>query len=81
MNKKFVRAFALVLAALMCLSLLPLAARADEGHVCQFTPVRTEPTCGEEGYVQMTCEVCGNAGEITEWIPPTGAHLYRHRER
>ena len=76
MNKKFVRAFALVLAALMCLSLLPLAARADEGHVCQFTPVRTEPTCGEEGYVQMTCEVCGNAGEIIEWIPPTGAHTF-----
>ena len=76
MNKKFVRAFALVLAALMCLSLLPLAARADEGHVCQFTPVRTEPTCGEEGYVQMTCEVCGNGGEIIEWIPPTGAHTF-----
>lgn len=76
MNKKFVRAFALVLAALMCLSLLPLAARADEGHVCQFTPVRTEPTCGEEGYVQMTCEVCGNAGEIIEFIPPTGAHTF-----
>ena len=76
MSKKFVRAFALVLVVLMCLSLLPLAARADEGHVCTFEPTTIPPTCGTNGYVQMICPVCGNGGEIISTIPPTGEHHF-----
>ena len=75
MKKNTVRILALVLVALMCLSLIPLAAHA-EGHVHFYEPTTIAPTCAQNGYVQMICEACGDGGEILSWIPPTGEHSF-----
>ena len=58
MKKNVVRVLALVLVALMCLSLIPFAAHAEE-HVHQFAEERVEPTCQNNGYVQTYCPLCG----------------------
>ncbi len=79
MKKNVVRVLALVLVALMCLSLVPLAAHAQE-HVHNYEPTRFEPTCSEDGYIQMYCEACGDGGQILEYIPPTGLHSFMNVE-
>lgn len=80
MKKNVVRGLALALVILMCLSLLPLAARADEGDIPAvagtYEPVRIEPTCGENGYIQMYNAATGAWGEVVDFIPATGAHSF-----
>ena len=84
MKKSTVRVFAIVLAALMVVSLLPLAyARAEEydpnavaaaqaAALVEGTPGTelVEPSCGREGFVS------DQYGNILQIIPATGAHVY-----
>ena len=79
MKKNVVRGLALALVILMCLSLLPLAAHAEE-HIHNFAPTTIAPSCSQNGYVQMICEACGMGGEIISWIEPTGAHHFESIE-
>ena len=81
MKKNVVRVLALVLVALMCLSLVPLAAHAQD--MCQhyFEPVKVEPTCWENGYTQLQCSLCGEWGQVIDASdPPTGLHSFMNVE-
>ena len=40
---------------------------------CNFVPVVTSPTCGEQGYTTYTCTDCGFS-YINNYVAPTGHH-------
>ena len=75
MKKNVVRVLALVLVALMCLSLIPFAAHAEE-HVHQFEPITVPATCQYNGYVQMICPICGAGGEIVSYLNELAPHSF-----
>ena len=58
MNKKFVRAFALVLAALMCLSLLPLAQTSELSQAEWESESSDDPE--RAGREVGVCFICGS---------------------
>jgi len=46
----------------------------DEHKTCEYTEnIVTEPTCGDKGYAEYTCKVCGDYYEAE--IQPTGEHI------
>ena len=75
MKKNVVRVLALVLVALMCLSLIPFAAHAEE-HVHQFEPITVPATCQYNGYVQVICPICGAGGEIVSYLNELAPHSF-----
>lgn len=78
MKKNVVRVLALVLVALMCLSLVPLAAHA-EAHVHEMAEDHQDPTCVDNGFNQTYCPIC-NATFSMEYIPATGIHSFMNVE-
>ena len=74
MKKNVVRALALVLVALMCLSLIPLAAHA-EAHVHEMATDHQDPTCVEVGFDQTYCPICNTTFSMN-YIPATGVHSF-----
>lgn len=61
----------LLLVLAMCFSMLPVSAFADDGmdeeapeeqgHLCDYTLVVTEPSCTEPGYTTYVCSECGDS--------------------
>ena len=74
MKKNVVRVLALVLVALMCLSLIPLAAHA-EAHVHEMATDHQDPTCVEVGFDQTYCPICNTTFSMN-YIPATGVHSF-----
>ena len=62
-RKKLQKAFALLTAASMTMSLLSVTAFADEPETHEHDPI-TCPTCGGEKYQRESCQACGGSGEI-----------------
>ena len=74
MKKNVVRVLALVLVALMCLSLIPLAAHA-EAHVHEMATDHQDPTCVDNGFDQTYCPICNTTFSMN-FIPATGVHSF-----
>ena len=74
MKKNTVRILALVLVALMCLSLIPLAAHA-EAHVHEMATDHQDPTCVDNGFDQTYCPICNTTFSM-DYIPATGVHSF-----
>ncbi len=81
MTKKI---FAMFLAVLMVVSVLPISVFAAEANCpgkgnhtlenCSYTLVKvTDPTCGTNGYTSYKCNVCGEIF-ATNYVAPTGEH-------
>ena len=83
MTKKI---FAMFLAVLMVLSVLPVSTLAAEANCpgkgsnkhtldnCAWTVVKvTDPTCGANGYTSYKCNTCGDVFAAS-YVPATGAH-------
>ena len=73
MKKNVVRILALLLAGLLCLSLIPLISYADWCAHEHLTTVMAEPVCGEDGYTAAQCLDCGEIFGY-EIIPHTEEH-------
>ena len=83
MTKKI---FAMFLAVLMVVSMLPTSVFAAEAtcpgkgeHTlenCSYTVVKvTEPTCGAMGFTTYKCDKCGETF-AESWVAPTGEHQW-----
>lgn len=76
MKKKFDRSLSLFLALVMCLSLMPVSALAEEYdteqpvHEHWYEAVVTAPTCTEPGYTTYTCS-CGDS-YVDDYVDATG---------